>query len=94
MKLFHWYSDTLKQYMSGHIIVMAKTIEEARDVACIEFELWARREDSHFTWIFWNGEFFDEGSQDEWFEIITKFKNDIEKEPIDNDGAIFIMGSE
>jgi hypothetical protein len=40
MQLFHWYSDALKNYARGNILVMAADVEQARALVREEARKW------------------------------------------------------
>lgn len=96
MKLFHWdCSEVLKNYASGDIIVMAEDVAQARQIALVEFNKWARRDDSKFGWMFYvPEELWNDDDREEWQSILDKFSADISKEPLDTQVALFIRGSE
>ena len=94
MKLFHWNtSEALRQYARGNIIVMAETVDEARDIAKAEFEKFCRDESGPMGWKFYDESFWDEYDKEVHETFMQKFYDDIAKDPIDNKVAIFIMGS-
>jgi hypothetical protein len=96
MKLFHWdCSETLKQYSSGDIIVMAEDVTQARVTALAEFVKWVQIEDSPMNWLMYSygTTYWNEDDEQEYQGILTKFKADIATDPIDTSIALFIMGS-
>jgi hypothetical protein len=38
MKLYHWYSKVLSAYSDGDIVVMAESVEQARDKVYAQFK--------------------------------------------------------
>lgn len=86
MKLFHWYSKYLQNYSRGDIVIMAATVEEAREKAIKDFE--ANYDERHFITP-------DDEDRDENMHYHRKIiDNDIAKEPfVLEDGVIFIEGS-
>jgi hypothetical protein len=92
MILFHWSSEALKAYRSGHITVMAENVEEARQkvrdaamTACQGKHCWLFNDDGSLA------DWHDE--QDMIDEFVAKLEADIAAEPTTDD-LIFINGGE
>jgi hypothetical protein len=100
MKLFHWNTcEALSRVGWGHIIVMAHDLEFARLIAERNFVLYLMEDESaprHWVVDLYGPDVdkWDEDDQQEYFDLIKRFKADIAKEPVDNKIALFIQGSE
>lgn len=95
MKLFQWYSDALKNYGPGHIIVMAEDLAEAREKVLIEFYNYLKSENSYWSWYFNSDGTLDQDYTEDYDKLVDKFKKDISWEPREKDsGVIFVKGSE
>jgi hypothetical protein len=101
MKLFHWNrAESLENYASGDIIVMAENIETARKTALEQFEIYMLTdENARYKWMFdMNGPdidaWEDEDDREQIEEIFRKFRMDIARPPIEDVVAVFIHGSE
>ena len=46
MEMYHWHSSWLASYSTGDIVVMALTVDEARDAVRARFDDWLREERS------------------------------------------------
>jgi len=80
-KLFHWTSRALASYALGNIIVMAKSIQEAREKAVAQFL-------DEFSWMLYD--------EERKAELIEQLRKDLEDEPevYHTAHAVLIMGSE
>ncbi|TIW21324.1 MAG: hypothetical protein E5V63_29625 [Mesorhizobium sp.] len=96
MKTFHWpLSETLKNYQCGDIIVIADSIELAREYALEDFATWARLEDSRFAyWFKADGSFFDDYDAEQYAKALKTLAADLAKDPIIGRRSIFINGGE
>lgn len=97
MNLYHWrYSELLKNYATGSIIVMAQTIEEARIKAFAHFESWVKqyREDLFFG-AQSDTEDYAQDCKEELDIMRNTLRLDLERLPVVvSEGVIFILGSE
>lgn len=96
MKLYHWdQSKFLKNYGHGDIIVMAKSIEEARTKAHNFLKIALYKKYSYGFPISIDELLVDECYAENVAEDIENFGNDIEIMPtIVESGVIFIEGGE
>jgi hypothetical protein len=96
MKLFHWHSTALKAYTSGDIVVMAETMEQARELVLKNVMDWLMQDNSpkNFLVHMMGTEYWDEDDEAELETFLKLLKEDISKQPIDNKGVIFIEGGE
>lgn len=78
--LYSWYSDYLRNYRAGKIIVSAEDVETAREIARKGFEIYEK-----------NRSYFD---QDYFTTLKDIFEKDISVEPKIEPNFIFIEGSE
>jgi outer membrane protease len=94
--IFVWWSAALKRYSSGHILIEAETVDDARNGAVHDFAEWLERERKE-SWTNWSSHPApppDEEDIEDRDRKIALFKQDIAKEPRQIGSAIFIMGSE
>lgn len=95
MKVFHWNkSETLKRYACGDVIVVAETVEQAREKAVTDFVAWIEKPESYYNFMVSSRVWWDNDDAEAYYELIEKFKIDISEEPIELQDTIFIMGSE
>ena len=83
MQLYHWQSTGLAEWTLGDILVVAPSLEAARDTARSHVEQWLRDEKE---WLFLPGEEANLAAE------IAKFHYDIKQEPSVT-GIVFIRGS-
>ena len=83
--LIWWdYSEVLKRYASGDILVEADTIEEGREIVLRDFEVFIKK---RYDYLFYDGE-------EEIEEKRELLRRDVAKTPhILHKGAVFIEGS-
>ncbi|KAB2751783.1 hypothetical protein [Brucella anthropi] len=92
MNLYHWSRATcLKAYRTGDIIVMAESVEEARQKVRDNIDEFLKE---HRSWWFL-GDNLDEYCREEYKDFMGMLEFDITLEPdIVASGAVFITGSE
>lgn len=90
MQIYRWWSETLKQYADGHILVMAETVDEARTLALASFETWLPIGKEH---LFVRGQPYDEDAAEDLDKLRAKMAVDIAKDPVEQGVAFFIDGS-
>lgn len=91
MQIYRWWSETLKRYSEGHILVMADSPDAARELAKTEFEAWLPVGEER---LFKDGKPWDEDAAEELEKLWAKFRADIAKEPDEIKSAFFLLGSE
>ena len=91
MQIYRWWSDALKRYADGHILVIADSLDTARELAKTEFEAWLPVGEER---LFKNGKPYDEDAAEELERLWTKFRADIAKDPAEIKSAFFLEGSE
>jgi len=93
--LYHWSSESLKAYSEGDIIVMAETVEQARDKVYAQFNPLADGnpfEDHYLQMLKLND---DEDLQYEYTEKLNVLREDLDKEPtIVSTDVVLIRGSD
>ncbi|AZO48039.1 hypothetical protein [Mesorhizobium sp. M4B.F.Ca.ET.058.02.1.1] len=94
MNLYHWAAAScLKEYSAGDIIVMAETIEDARQKAYRHADIWIR--DQRAWWFNFDGSIDREMWQDSYDGFYRLLKEDLAQEPdLITPGVVFIRGSE
>ena len=91
MNLYVWRSKYLQSYGEGQIIALARSVEEAREKARLEYDRHSRERFSYFY--DGVGEDYDDQAQLEVHR--REFEADITEEPqIVASGCLFIQGSE
>lgn len=91
MQIYRWWSEALKRYADGHILVMADSVDAARELAKTEFEAWLPIAEER---LFRDGQPYDEDAAEELDKLRTKLAADIAKDPAEIQGAFFLLGSE
>lgn len=91
MQIFRWWSEALKRYSEGHILVMADSLDAARELAKTEFEAWLP---VGVERLFKDGKPWDEGAEEDLEKLRAKFMVDIAKDPVETKAAFFLLGSE
>ena len=85
MNLYFWYSQYLKNYGLGEIVVMASSEEEARAKAWTAFD--------EYTKYHYEGYTPEERAEERRFDMAT-FAGDIDKSPrVVSSGVVFVEGS-
>lgn len=79
--LYHWRSAALKNYAHGHIMIVASSIERARQEAREHFTEYAKEH-----WSFYDPEDLE--------AKLREFDADIAKDPVIGNATVFIHGSE
>ncbi|ESX17866.1 hypothetical protein X766_15810 [Mesorhizobium sp. LSJC255A00] len=94
MNLYHWaLAECLKEYSCGDIIVMAETLDQAKEKAQAQMDPYLR--ESRSWWWTYDSDKVDEWSQDDYDNFKRQFESDLAKEPdVIGNGVIFIRGSE
>lgn len=90
MQMYLWRSRALRQYRTGHVIVMADSSRAARELARKEFQAWLRE---HRSWLFDQNGYVHPDEQDEVEELLGIFEMDIADEPT-TEPVLLIIGSE
>ena len=93
--IHHWkMSETLAQYASGDIIILAEDVEAARTVARVEFEKYLHDEDGPMG-VYWakDGSFLSDLDEERYHELLARLDQDLAQEPSTDAEAIFILGS-
>ena len=100
MKLFHWERmDSLRQYSTGNMIVMAENVEQARRIAVENFLHYLKTDESapkHYMFeLYGDIENFDEDDKEEMRTLIEEFTQDIQAMPTVKveRPIVFIQGS-
>lgn len=91
MQIYRWWSEALKRYAEGHILVLADSLEAARELAKTEFEAWLPVGEER---LFKDGQPYDEDAAEELEKLRAKFMADIAKDPDEIRSAFFLLGSE
>jgi hypothetical protein len=93
MKLFHWWSDYLERYSSGHIIAMGETVEDARAIARSGLDAHYFR---RYEYLYSSLEEMlkDADELAEYREAQAKLEADLAQDPEVLPGYIWIEGSE
>lgn len=98
MNLYMWRSAAFANYYDGHIVVMAKNVDDARKIARERYERNVKKPYENSTWSWLvddDGNFVDDERKDEFIEKMALFDNDIKEPPhLIEDGIVFIQGSE
>jgi len=89
MNLYYWESIYLENYGKGTIVVSASTVEEAREKARLNFDIY----DRDLNEFDYKPDFIDEDSKKDLADRKAKFETDISKEP-ELKECLFISGSE
>ena len=93
MNLYHWSSETLADYSNGDIIVMAESVEKARDKV---YEMYEPLEDGNpfedcYLQLMDNNN--DEDLMSEYKNKLNVLRKDLDKEPsILSNGVALISG--
>jgi hypothetical protein len=92
--LFEWRSDMLRRYSQGFILVVAPTVEQARDIARQNLGA-LLRERYDYLYDYDGDQPLDDDSGAQLEEYRTTFEADIANEPtIRSEGVVFVLGSE
>lgn len=94
MNLYHWHSKLMQAYGSGDIIVMADSVEEARDKARSQWAPFEEgpTEDVYLTLL---RDTEDEDYYPVYGQRLSELNGDLAKEPtIVESGVLFIRGSD
>lgn len=91
MQIYRWWSEALKRYAVGDILVMADSIEAARELAKTEFEAYLLIAEER---LFKDGQPWDEDAAEELEKLRAKLAADIAQDPREIKSAFFLLGSE
>ena len=93
MNLYHWpWAECLEEYSCGDIIVVAPSIEEARQKARANIDALLKGSRS---WWFRSDGTVDPDEAEYYREFIQKLERDLKKDPdLVQHGTIYIRGSE
>jgi CobQ-like glutamine amidotransferase family enzyme len=82
MKLYHWYSKVLSAYSDGDIVVMAESVEQARDKVWSQFD--PLKEDNPFEDYYLQSLRYigDEDYMTEYLKKQNALREDLNKEPM------------
>lgn len=80
-RMFVWRSDALQRYADGHVLVSARTLDEARRLAMEEYDRYLRSDDCGHSFFRADGSFFDECEREDYENALKAFRSDLEKEP-------------
>ncbi len=101
MKLFHWEKmESLSRYANGDLIVMAETLEAARDIARLNIRHYLETDESaprHYLFeLYRTFDNLDEDDKQTILDIEAAFEKDIQRHPTirENRPIVFIQGSE
>ena len=82
MKLYHWNSKLLQAYGDGDIIVMAESVDEARNKVFRQFDPLEEGnpfEDCYTQMLYWDN---DEDYPTEYMKRLNALREDLNKEPM------------
>jgi CobQ-like glutamine amidotransferase family enzyme len=95
MKLYHWYSKVLSAYSDGDIVVMAESVEQARDKVYAQFK--PLDDDNPFEdhLLICLHQFEDADYADEYDKKLSALREDLNQEPtVIENGVVCIRGSD
>lgn len=92
--LYHWsVAECLENYSSGDIIVMASSLEEAKQKARENIITYLKQERS--WWFNEDGTLDEDFGKDDYRSFMETLEEDLKKEPDTvESGTVFIRGSE
>lgn len=91
MLMYRWWSEYLRNYAQGSIVVCAPDVEAARAKAREGFEAHVRE---RYDYLYYDGEPMDEDSVEQIDAYRATFEKDIAVEPEVMSGVLFLAGSE
>jgi CobQ-like glutamine amidotransferase family enzyme len=95
MKLYHWSSKVLSAYSDGDIVVMAESVEQARDKVYAQFKPLDDGnpfEDHYLSCLHQSG---DADYADEYDKKLSVLREDLNQEPtVIENGVVCIRGSD
>jgi hypothetical protein len=94
MQLYHWRSVALRNYGSGYVFGIGRTVDEAREAATRAFDAYIRTDDWRGDYFDRDGAFRDEDSREEYEKIVIQFREDIAVVPKLMSDAFVVTGSE
>jgi len=95
MKLYHWYSKVLAAYSDGDIVVMAESVEQARDKVYAQFK--PLDDDNPFEdpFLICLHQLGDEDYADVYDTKLSALREDLNQEPtVIENGVVCIRGSD
>ncbi|RWB40475.1 MAG: hypothetical protein EOQ44_25390 [Mesorhizobium sp.] len=95
MNLYHWaHADCIREYAAGDIIVMAPSVDEARELARDRMDDYLKEHRS-WWWSYDTEGKLDENYVEDYDNFKRKFEADLVQEPdLIGEQTIFIRGSE
>ena len=92
MNLYHWYASCLKNYSDGDIIVMAPSLEEAKEKVRAYAGTYLKY---RYEWWFKTDGTLDPDCTEDYEEFLTKLERDLAADPVSlKHQTIFIRGSD
>jgi len=92
MPMYHWpLCEVLRNYASGDILVDAISVEDARQLARLDFEAWLKK---RYHYEFYEGEPLDKEYRENLQRYRDQLETDLSATPtVITRGAVFIEGS-
>jgi CobQ-like glutamine amidotransferase family enzyme len=95
MKLYHWYSKVLAAYSDGDIVVMAESVEQARDKVYAQFKPLDDGNPFEDHFLSCLHQLGDADYADEYDKKLSALREDLNQEPtVIENGVVCIRGSD
>jgi len=95
MKLYHWYSKVLSAYSDGDIVVMAESVEQARDKVYAQFKPLEDGNPFEDPFLICLHQLGDADYADEYDKKLSALREDLNQEPtVIENGVVCIRGSD
>ena len=92
MPLYQWDSELLKQYANGYILVVADSVEQARQMVVADFDNWVQKH-REWDWADAVGAYGGEPDRTEYDKLLATLRSDIQVEPTILTGVQWMFGS-